>query len=171
MWENLYTIEDKGVITGSDIIVTLCCIISFFVWYIFRNRFDEKTNIRIRKFIYFLVPFWILMLYITFSSGFEYYNETILKYKEGDFYVVEGYVENYHENNDIYKHQSDDESFLIDNVKFYYRDIYEQPGYHKIRKNGGVIKGNGQYLKIYYTAIEINEEPLNVILRIDEKVR
>lgn len=56
------------------------------------------------------------------------------------------------------------ESFEVNGVKFRYHWISNKIGYHSLCKEGGVICGNGQKVRILYYSK--NEE--NLMLKIDE---
>ena len=57
------------------------------------------------------------------------------------------------------------ESFVIDGVAFYYSDFSSTVGYHNARSHGGVITGNGQYLRIGY--IPGDDAKDNIIVSIE----
>ena len=60
--------------------------------------------------------------------------------------------------------ERDTESFLIDGVKFKYSDYDDSYGYHKTSKQNGVIKGDGQYLRITYCSLKGKK----IILKIEK---
>ncbi len=81
--------------------------------------------------------------------------------------VVEGFVENFSAGNPSETISS--ERFVIQKVFFEYDKKGMHFGYHKYRAAGGVIKGDGQYLRIEYVSVyKGNGEPVNVILKISE---
>jgi len=68
-----------------------------------------------------------------------------------DYMIVEGRVVNF---SPIDSLNNLHESFTISEVKFTYSENDDFYGYSKIFKNGGVIKSNGQYLRINYYSVE-----------------
>ena len=89
------------------------------------------------------------------------------KYKEyknvletDNAFVVEGYVEKFRPYDGIRKER---ESFEINGVRFEYSDADGTNGYKVTAERGGVIRCNGQHLKIKYTVDDMGE---NVILYI-----
>ena len=75
------------------------------------------------------------------------YKETIVAYQNGDYQIAEGYVEKF----DPMPYSGHSrECFEINNVKFEYSDYTLTIGYHNAKSHGGVIKGDGQHLKIGY---------------------
>lgn len=168
MWENLYTVKSNGYISMN--ILVLIIIIIFLVPFMFRvsnsviiNKKKLLKNTIIMEF--FLILFCIVVIYSQYSD----YSNTVGKYIRGEYSTIEGYVSNYQENVDDYR--GDDESFEIKGVKFAYRDMSTRMGYHRTQKQGGVIKGDNQYLKIYYvySETEVVGQYTNIILRIDER--
>ena len=89
---------------------------------------------------------FLLSALTAFSTILEY--EAIVgAYKDGEYQVVDGYVENF----DLMPYEGHkDESFEINSVKFSYSDYNITFGYNNAKSHGGVIKGNGQHLKIGY---------------------
>ena len=75
------------------------------------------------------------------------HKKTVVAYQEGNYQVIEGYVENFVPM--PYAGRAD-ESFEINGVKFSYCDYEMRPGYNNAKSHGGVITGNGQHLKIGY---------------------
>ena len=59
-----------------------------------------------------------------------------------------------------------EESFCIKNVYFEYSDNNIQAGYHNTKSHGGVVRGNGQYLKVGY--VYYNSAYGNIIVYIEE---
>lgn len=81
--------------------------------------------------------------------------------KNNECKIVEGYVENFSTPTAT---GHDSESFSINEITFNYTD-FDNVGYSEIKAHGGVIHGNGQYLKISYVTID----GTNVILKIEGK--
>lgn len=74
---------------------------------------------------------------------------TLIPYKKGHYVEIEGVIQDYHSN--LGSTRGTIESFTLDGVKFKCSDgnIW---GYCPDRKNGGVIAGNGQHLRIRYVS-------------------
>ena len=89
------------------------------------------------------------------------YNKLMDSYKSGQYEIVEGYVENFKPM--PYEGHSD-ESFEINGVAFSYSDYEITSGYHNAKSHGGVIEGNGQYLKIGY----VHNVKGNIIVYIEQ---
>ena len=107
--------------------------------------------------------FLILFNSIVGIAQFHMYNRTAGAYLRGEYEVVEGYVEKF---DPMPYHGKEYESFEIDGVKFFYSDYSHQPGYNRSRSHGGVIKGNGQHLKIGY--VYLDETYGNLIVYIEQ---
>lgn len=91
----------------------------------------------------------------------DMYKKTVIPYRNGDYQIVEGYVENF----DPMPHGGHKyETFEINGVKFGYSDYTSMIGYHNTKSHGGVITRNGQYFKIGY--VNYNHE--NVIVYIEQ---
>jgi len=75
------------------------------------------------------------------------HKKTVVAYEEGNYQIVEGYVENFAP---MPAAGRADESFEINGVEFSYCDYEMRPGYNNAKSLGGVITGNGQHLKIGY---------------------
>jgi hypothetical protein len=91
------------------------------------------------------------------------YHTVMEKYRNGTYQVVEGYVEDFEPMPyEGHKH----ESFRIKDVYFEYSDDNIQSGYHNTKSHGGVIRGNGQYLKVGY--VYYNSAYGNIIVYIEE---
>lgn len=71
----------------------------------------------------------------------------IVCYYEGNYEIVEGYVENFIPR-PVNGHAM--ETFSINGIKFSYSEGVIKPGYRKTYYHGGCITGNGQQLKIGY---------------------
>ena len=167
MWSNLYTIDNIGFFSVDIIGIVLLSIILIPIML----RMSEVINISKRRIVFILIPIEIVMVIFTIvviSSRLSDRQNTVDKYQNGEYKIIEGYVNHFKEDCDDYR--DNDECFDINGVFFAYRDMSTRMGYHKTRKNGGVIKGNNQYLRIYYVyaETEIVGEYTNVILRIDE---
>lgn len=105
--------------------------------------------------------FVLILSSIVGLSQMNMYKNVVGAYKNGDYEIVEGYVQKFIPM--PYEGHSD-ESFEINGVKFAYSDYSIQSGYNNAKSHGGVIKGNGQHLKIGY--VSYNNE--NIIVYIEQ---
>lgn len=102
--------------------------------------------------IFFFVCVFSILEYAKLSNA----------YKQGDYAIVEGYVENYHP---LPYSGHGRETFELDGVPFSYADAIIQWGYHNAASHGGVIDREGQHLRIgYYPG---NSAEKNIILYIE----
>ncbi len=92
-----------------------------------------------------------------FTAEYKEYKNVL---ETDNAFVVEGYVEKFRPYDGIRKEQ---ESFEINGVRFKYSEGDMTNGYKVTAERGGVIRGNGQHLKIKYTVDDMGE---NVILYI-----
>ena len=98
-------------------------------------------------------------------GGICEYNNTVGAYRHGQYEIVKGYVENF----DPMPYEGrGHESFEINGVLFSYSNYEIQQGYHNAKSHGGVISGNGQYLKIGYVQPYALSKERNVIVYIEE---
>ncbi len=67
----------------------------------------------------------------------------------GDYETVEGYVKNFYYSS-RFSHQDGPEHFEINGVYFEYDGSIGSDGYNKTATHGGVVRKDGQYLKIRY---------------------
>ena len=173
MWINLYEINPKNPILENVWII----VIAIFIFIILTLIIFKSQGYRKEKAVIYAIVFCIIMsLLWSFAALVSIYavkdnNEKIVgAYKREEYSVVEGVVTNYKENCDqIENHE--DEYFEIENVSFAYREG-DSWGYSCLRKNGGVVTGERQYLRICYiylpgysTGGAVGK---NIILRIDE---
>ena len=141
------------------------CGIEFDIFYIFLIIFFIIFFVKYRKHRNYSSLFSVLIIGIVnilvfvvaaFYTVFPLYCLTVGKYN-----TVEGYVEDF-----VPMPPSGHpyESFSINDICFQYSDYLITMGYRKARYFGGVIKGNGQYLRIYYIPSDNN-----YIIKIEEK--
>lgn len=105
------------------------------------------------------------MILVLIMGELHDYNHIVKAYTHGEYEIAEGYVENF-EPMPYTGHAK--ESFEINGVYFAYSDFEVQQGYHNAKSHGGVIKGDGQYLKIGYIKEYFNSEYRNIIVYIEE---
>lgn len=115
------------------------------------------------KYLFLGGMFVSVCTYLILHGQLEMYRKVIIPYVDGQYELVEGYVHNFvpmppqgHSN----------EMFDINEVHFEYSDNNHVVGYNNARVNGGVIRGNGQYLKVGY--VYFNESYGNIIVYIEE---
>ena len=114
--------------------------------------------------VFFIVWYVVFIASLGFSafSYFNTYNFLSDAYTSGEYEVVEGYVEEF---NPLPLGGKGRESFEVGGVEFSYSDYSISPGYNNTNGLGGVIKGDGQYLKIGYVYIQ---DYGNIIIYIEE---
>ena len=100
---------------------------------------------------------------IVFLFQGHMYFKTVGAYQRGQYEVVEGYVENF---DPMPYGGHTNESFEINDVYFEYSDYNVTSGYRNTKSHGGVITGDGQYLKIGY--VYYNSTYGNIIVYIEE---
>lgn len=120
---------------------------------------DVKLNIKFCLAGILFLAFWSTVVLI---AQLNMYNKTVGAYSRGEYQIVEGYVENF----DPMPYEGHaNETFEINGVKFSYSDYNIHPGYNNTKSHGGVIKENGQHLKIGY--VYLNETYGNIIVYIE----
>ena len=125
---------------------------------------DVKWNIKfVKPFCLFGILFVAFWSTVALIAQLNIYNKTVGAYNRGEYQIVEGYVENFVPM--PYEGHAD-ESFEINGVKFSYSDYNIHPGYNNTKSHGGVIKENGQHLKIGY--VYLNETYGNIIVYIEQ---
>lgn len=106
-----------------------------------------------------------LITLILITSEISMCSRILGAYHRGEYEVVEGYVENF----DPMPYEGhSNESFEINGIHFSYSDYEIHQGYHNAKSHGGVITGDGQYLKIGYVQWYSLSENRNVIIYIEE---
>lgn len=98
------------------------------------------------------------------ATQVDMYQNIIVAYQEGNYETVEGPVENFVP---MPAEGHATEHFTIRGIPFEYTDYSALQGYNNTNVMGGVITGNGQWLKIGY----VYYEPwgCNVIVYIEER--
>ena len=124
---------------------------------------DVKLSIKFGKlFCLAGILFVALLSTVVLIAQLNMYNKIVGAYSRGEYQIVEGYVENFEPM--PYEGHAD-ETFEINGVKFSYSDYNIHPGYNNTKTHGGVIKENGQHLKIGY--VYLNETYGNIIVYIE----
>lgn len=112
------------------------------------NQLDNVLAVRIVKIFYGgLILFEIIVLVLEIRTQIDLYKKTVVAYQNGDYQIVEGYVENFEP---MGKGGYPPEKFEINGVRFEYATHKIVPGYHKGETQGDFILGDGQHLKIGY---------------------
>ncbi|MBQ8780604.1 MAG: hypothetical protein IJZ72_02870 [Oscillospiraceae bacterium] len=121
---------------------------------------DENADLTyIKKFCTFARWFIAVLTVIAAAAQISMYTEISDAYKNGDYLTVEGVVENF-------RTGQKKESFAINDVDFSYSDNNIIQGYHRMKQSGGVIKGDGQHLRVGY--VYYNDTYGNIIVYIEE---
>lgn len=127
-----------------------------------KNNNEEKINHSFVKIFCICAAIHALLFGIIGVGTHLYgYNKLMNSYESGQYETVEGYVENFKPM--PYEGHSD-EYFEINGVEFSYSDFEITSGYHNAKSHGGVIKENGQHLKIGY----VHNVKGNIIVYIEQ---
>lgn len=125
------------------------------------NKYNNKSYKMVKLFSGCAFAIMLMFSLLTGITSWVSYENTVIAYKNGNYEIVEGYVENFvpmpYEGHSY-------ESFEINGVKFSYSDYSITFGYNNAKSHGGVIDGNGQHLKLGY--VNYNDE--NVIVYIEQ---
>ena len=125
---------------------------------------DIKLNMEfVKSFCLVGIVFAVVFSLVVLIIQANMYNKTVVAYSKGEYQIVEGYVENF---NPMPYEGHARESFEINGVVFEYSDYKIQPGYNNTKSHGGVIKENGQHLKIGY--VYLNQTHGNIIVYIEQ---
>ena len=139
---------------------------SVFPWIIKKSYKGKNLSMNIKFvkiFCLCAIVFVTLLSAVVLIAQFNMYNETVGAYNRGEYQIVEGYVEKF----DPMPYEGHaEESFEINGVKFSYSDYNIHPGYNNTKSHGGVIKENGQHLKIGY--VYLNDTYGNIIVYIEQ---
>lgn len=115
------------------------------------------------KILIFVGIFMSVGIGLILHNLLEMHHKVIIPYANGQYEIVEGYVHNFipmpPEGHSL-------EMFDIGDIHFEYSDNLVSVGYNKTKTNGGIIRGNGQYLKVGY--VYYNESYGNIIVYIEE---
>lgn len=131
--------------------------IFWFILYLYAYFYQHNKNIIML--MRMIVLGTISIFVITVSFIYTIY--PILCFEKGKYSSVEGYVENFTPRS---ANGHSMESFSINGVKFEYSEGIIKPGYRKTFYHNGVIKGNGQLLRISYISMDSD----NIILCIQQ---
>lgn len=103
---------------------------------------------------------FIFSLYLSYNI--DIYGKTVGAYQAGTYDIVEGYIEAFHP---MPEEGHSSESFEVDGVYFEYTENQFPSAYSRTKPFGGVIRGDGQYVKLGFVA---DPEYGNVIVYIEE---
>ena len=155
--------ESFGLIT--PLVLSL---MSFFIykWYPAQNPGVDRKGYKgyvFAKWMGWIVGVFVFCLFILITAAhITDYQEKIDILQNNQAKVVEGIVEKYHA---MPREGHDSEHFEINGIYFEYSNFETINGYNTPACRGGVIKENGQHLKIKYVEEEFEN---NVILYIEE---
>ena len=140
----LYEVGDIWNLYGLPmIILEICIFICTFILPLLKGVAIEKTD---RRKIGIGPPnIFTFVTVIGLIISIKGYAGTVIQYKHGDYIEVEGVVEEYHFTS---AGRFPVETFTLDGVDFKCPDGVW--GYRPSRENGGVVRGNGQHLRIRY---------------------
>lgn len=142
---------------------------SFFKWN--KPNYNSKHKYDMYLFnatVCMIIGFIVICMGIYFTYGYISSYNTLKKMLDNNkAYTTYGEVSKFHPEN---KEGHDSEYFYVDKVYFEYSHEEIANGYHKSKYRGGVIKENGQKLKIYYVPTSDDYEG-NIILKIEEKTK
>lgn len=134
------------------------------LWKIYEKNNEVKIDYKtVKSLCLCMGAFVTVFLIISWASHLSMYNKIVGAYNNGQYEIVEGYVENFVPM--PYEGHSN-ESFEINGVEFSYSDYESHQGYNNTKSHDGVIEGNGQHLKIGY--IYYNKTYGNIIVYIEE---
>ena len=131
-----------------------------------RYKLNDNENLRNNQIFKRLMGGFICLAIfsiVVLLGQIDMYNKIVRAYEQGNYQIVEGYVENF---DPMPYGGHKQESFDINGVSFSSSDSSVQPGYHNAKSHGGVITGNGQHLKIGY--VYYNSAMGNIIVYIEK---
>lgn len=103
------------------------------------------VNLYGRGFLTLFTIVWAIFCPLDIITTITGYYEDILGYKRGEYREVEGFVENYTEH-------KNGPTFTVDGVEFEASSAVSTWGYTYWKADQNVITGDGQHLRIRYTA-------------------
>ena len=127
---------------------------------------DDRTDRIVMRFIGYpvLLLFFVIGLIIGYKN-FQDWRCIHAQVSAGSIKVVEGEVTDY-DHDKAWKKNGARDDFRVEGVHFVYghTDSRVPIGYSKNAKEGGYIRGNGQYVRLSYVTLENGR---NIILRIE----
>lgn len=88
-----------------------------------------------------------VLLIVGYKSDLDEHQTVVEGYRNGNYLIVEGEVESF---SPMSQFGHDCESFEVDGVQFSYSSYVKSFAYNQPLVEGGVITGNGQYVRIGY---------------------
>lgn len=140
-------------------IILFSCSLYFFV----TPLSNEQQTVPTMLFLKYTSIISVVLIGLAFIWAIYYvfeYHSLKKIISEDKYQVVIGEIKNYTKKGINSKF----EKFEIDDVKFRSLDIFLKNGYYLCKKFSGIIKGNGQKLKIYY----VQRFKKNIIVYIEE---
>jgi len=145
LYEVTYRADRGTVIPFIVVLGFLCLLIGE------ARKIRREKTVQGHKLNLFICSFGLVMSLvacsIVFISQIDMYQNIIVAYEEGRYVTVEGYVEDF---TPMPAEGHAHETFQINGILFDYSDNTALQGYNKPKAHGGVISGNGQYLKVRY---------------------
>lgn len=160
MWTCTYNLLDKPfdfslLIAPAILVILILLMIKTFV------EFPLKQFLSV-KIVMIIISLFLGFLSILSFQQIYFDNVYIVeKTKNGEYLFVEGAVSEFTTSSD----GSGEESFKVNEILFSYPNDISGLGYNKRRALGGVIRENGQYVRIYY--IPFPDENSNIIVKIE----
>ncbi len=153
-FKTLYTC---GIYPNFFSIITMALFTICFISFI-KYRRKKQANL-----LFSCILIGILNIIVFFGTLF-YTLYPIYCLNSGKYKLVEGYLKDF---TPMPPSGHPYESFKINNVYFEYSNFLITMGYRKPKCFGGVIKDNGQYLRIYYISFRDRN---NYIIKIEEGI-
>lgn len=122
----------------------------------YKNNNALLNSIIIIRLVFFGIASLIITICLLFHALYPIYC-----FNTGNYEIIEGYVEDFKLGSST---DNKMESFSINGVCFKYSDGVISGGYNRTINHGGVIRGDGQHIKIAY----IDYEKSNQIIFIEE---
>lgn len=132
------------------------------------NNLKKKGSVpiseikKVKIFFSCMITFAGIFNLIYIISQIDLYKKTVIAYRNGDYQIVEGYVENFEP---MDSNGWPPEKFEINGVKFEYSHHWSIPAGYR-REKGDCMIGNGQHLKVGY--VHSGRSWGNIIVYIEE---
>ncbi len=150
-WDSLYY--------GAGIVFIITLILFL---HLRKKRLELDTQMQVVRFFSGFIAAGALIVQIIMGiSAINEYQQVVVAYKEGNYQTVVGEVEQF---TTMTPQGKGNESFEIKGVHFSYSDTTIHQGYRNSKTFGGVVRGDGQQLKIGY----VEKNGKNIIVYIEE---
>lgn len=133
----------------------------WFIIYIYILKKYKNNNALLNSVILIRMIFWGIASFIITMCLLFHTLYPIYCFNTGKYEIIEGYVEDFKPGSST---DNKMEGFSINGICFKYSDGVISGGYNRTINHGGVIRGNGQHIKIAY----IDYETSNQIIYIEE---